>query len=124
MKLAILGIIAVAILGIIGLEVSKSSGKASPSASAAQTTTSTDTNTQPSTPSSSGTAATAVYKDGTYTGDSDSNPYGTVQIAVVISGGKISDVNFLQMPGGEGRTNMLTMMSKGPLKDSTLAKQN
>ncbi len=39
-----------------------------------------------------------TYKDGTYTGSAADAYYGTVQVAAVISGGKITDVKFLQYP--------------------------
>ena len=65
----------------------------------------------------------STYKDGTFTGDAEFNPYGTVQIAVVISGGKITDVNYLQMPEGAGHTNEVTAAVKPLLKQSTLQVQ-
>ncbi len=43
-------------------------------------------------------APTGQYKDGTYTGSAADAYYGTVQVAAVISGGKITDVKFLQYP--------------------------
>jgi uncharacterized protein with FMN-binding domain len=73
---------------------------------------------------SSNSNATAIYKDGTYSGNSEDNPYGTVQIAVVISGGKISNVNFLQMPGGSGHTDEVTRVAAPLLKQTTLQKQS
>jgi uncharacterized protein with FMN-binding domain len=42
------------------------------------------------------------YKDGTYDGSAIDTPYGTVQVAVVVSGEKISDVQFLKMPSDRG----------------------
>lgn len=39
-----------------------------------------------------------MYKDGTYIGDSVDAYYGYVQVKVVISGGKITDVIFLDYP--------------------------
>lgn len=38
------------------------------------------------------------YKDGTFTGDSADAFYGLIQVQAVISGGKITDVKFLQAP--------------------------
>ena len=38
------------------------------------------------------------YKDGSYTGDVTDAFYGNVQVKVTISGGKITDVQFLQYP--------------------------
>lgn len=73
--------------------------------------------------SNSGPSA-SVLKDGTFTGQGIDNPYGTVQIAVVISQGKITDVNFLNMPSDMGHSAMLSRMSQPLLKQTTIDKQN
>jgi len=64
------------------------------------------------------------YKDGTYNGSAADTPYGTVQIAVVINGGKISDVKFLQMPFAEDRSRQITSDSEPLLKQNTLQAQS
>jgi uncharacterized protein with FMN-binding domain len=69
-------------------------------------------------------SSNASYKDGTYTGDAEDTIYGTVQIAAVISGGKITDIRFLQMPGPEGHSKEVTAFAKDPLKQSTLNHQS
>ena len=43
-------------------------------------------------------AASAAYKDGTYTGSVEDAYYGNVQVQAVIQGGKIKQVKFLQYP--------------------------
>lgn len=43
-------------------------------------------------------AAGSAYKDGTYTGDVADAFYGNIQVKAIISGGKITDVQFLQHP--------------------------
>lgn len=65
-----------------------------------------------------------AYKDGTYTGDSEDTPYGMVQIAVVVSSGKITDVNFLQMPYDLNHSQMVTQVSEPLLKQTTLQHQS
>lgn len=57
----------------------------------ATTTESNSSSSSPPTPSS-------TYKDGSYTSAAEDAFYGNVQIKVVITGGKITDVNFLQYP--------------------------
>lgn len=42
--------------------------------------------------------ATSGWKDGTYTGTSIDFAYGKMQVAAVISGGKLTDVKFLNYP--------------------------
>ncbi|MCX6757599.1 MAG: FMN-binding protein [Candidatus Nomurabacteria bacterium] len=49
---------------------------------------------------------TGKYKNGTYTGDSVDASYGNVQVKVVISGGKIADVQFLDHPRGGNSTRI------------------
>ena len=87
-------------------------------------TSSPPSNTRAGSSSAASSQTAQTYKDGTYTGQPEDNPYGTVQIAVVISGGKISDVNFLQMPSGFGHTDEVTSAAEPLLKQSTLSAQS
>lgn len=65
------------------------------------------------------------YKDGAYTSGVAETLYGNVQISITITSGKISDVQFLQMPDkDDGRSRQLTEMSKPLLKKTTLEKQS
>jgi uncharacterized protein with FMN-binding domain len=70
------------------------------------TTTPNNTNAKPTTkpspiPTPTPTPAnTGKYRNGTYTGDVVDAYYGNVQVKVTISGGKISDVQFLDHPQG------------------------
>ena len=66
----------------------------------------------------------APYRDGSFTGSSNSDPYGPVEIKVVVSGGKITGVNFLQMPNADGHTREVTAFSEPLLKQSTIAHQS
>ena len=51
------------------------------------------------TSSESNSPATAsLYKDGTYTGSAADALYGNIQVQAIISGGKITNVTFLQYP--------------------------
>jgi uncharacterized protein with FMN-binding domain len=50
------------------------------------------------TTSSGGSTSSKTYKDGTYTGSVADAYYGNVQVSVTITGGKITDVKFLQYP--------------------------
>ena len=65
------------------------------------------------------------YKAGTYTSDVAETLYGNVEISIVITGGKISDVEFIQMPDkDDGRSREITKMAKPLLEDTTLEKQS
>ncbi len=116
MKKGIIIILAVAIIGAIALH-EKSGGNprlVSPgSVSGATSAVSNSSNVTP----------TKSYKDGTYTGQTENTPYGPVQISVAISSGKITDVNFLQMPNDLGHSQEITNFSEPLLKQETLQKQ-
>lgn len=47
---------------------------------------------------SSSASSSGTYKDGSYTGSTENAYYGDVQVKATISGGKITDVTFLQYP--------------------------
>ena len=68
------------------------------------TASTTPTTTQPGSSSSASTTSNVSYKDGTYTGATSENDYGPVQVSVVISGGKITDVTMLQTPSSHARS--------------------
>jgi len=78
----------------------------------------------PNTPSTASAAST--YKDGEYTSDTvqTDRGYGPVQIKLVVSGGKIADVQFLQMPSLPGHTEEVTAMAEPILKQEAIAKQS
>ena len=119
MKKGIIIILAVAIIGAIGLH-EKSGGTphlVSPSSTSSGSSTVSSSSSSAPTPSKG-------YKDGTYTGPTENTPYGPVEISVVVSGGKISNINFLQMPSDLEHSAMLTQYSEPLLKQTTLQAQN
>lgn len=87
-----------AIVGITGISAfltgrpatSNSSGSGSTNIDSTSNTQSTPANTAP-----------VAYRDGTYTGDAIDVDYGMVQVQAVISGGKITNIKFLQTPTAE-----------------------
>ncbi len=64
------------------------------------------------------------FRDGAYTGKAAETPYGTVQIKALIADHKIRDVQFLQMPAGEERSQEITAFAGPALKDNTLKAQS
>lgn len=101
MKKAVIGFAVLVVFAIYSLGIrhqspvltkpsSLSSGSTSSSPQRSTPTYSGD-GTPPSSPSTS-------YKDGTYTGSVADAYYGSVQVQATISGGKITDVKFLQYP--------------------------
>lgn len=122
MKKGIIIIMAVAIIGAIGLHEKSGSGSphlVSPASTSAGTSVTSSTGS-----GSSSNMPAKGYKDGTFTGQTEETPYGPVQVSVVVSGGKISDVNFLQMPSDLAHSQMVTQYSEPLLKQETLQKQN
>ncbi|HET7528772.1 MAG TPA: FMN-binding protein [Candidatus Saccharimonadales bacterium] len=117
MRRGVIIILAVAIIGILGIYAGGRKDK--PSALGAGSGFSAG---NPG--AASGTGGTADYKDGTYTGDAIDSPYGTVQVGAVVAGGKITDVDFLQMPSDRGHTQEVTAFSEPLLKQDTLKKQS
>ena len=73
---------------------------------------------------SSANAQTSTLRDGNFTGSDTQTPYGNVQIAITVSGGSITDVEFLKMPDGEDRSREITAFSKPQLKANTIKAQN
>lgn len=90
-------------------------------ATAAPTITTTEVSTTPS-PVVKTTAA--LFKDGTYTGPSSDAYYGNVQVKVVVSGGRITDVVFLDYPQ-DRRTSILINQQAIPLlKEEAITAQS
>ena len=89
--------------------------QASPSPSAGPT----DSSAAPTpSPSSSG------YKDGQYTGQDVFTQFGDVQVKVTISGGKITDVQPLQVPFDRPRSAEISQYAVPQLHDETLQAQS
>src|SRR6478609_3168740 len=124
MRKGLLIIITIAILGGLGLYVQKKPGASPLGVASARTSNTLSANTGAPTGSSTGPASSSSLKDGTFTGSAADTPYGTVQIAVVISGGKISDVNFLQMPSDQGHSREVTAYAEPLLKQNTISAQS
>jgi uncharacterized protein with FMN-binding domain len=123
-KRALVAIIAVAIIGALGAYGNKHSTTVSANTpNSAASSNSSGLSDNSSNNGSSGSSSKATYKDGTYNGATEDTPYGPVQIAVVVSGGKISDINFLQMPADEGHSQEVTAFSEPLLKQETIQKQ-
>jgi uncharacterized protein with FMN-binding domain len=69
-------------------------------------------------------AQAAHYKDGEYTGDPAEILWGYIQVKAVIQGGKIADVQFLQMPFDRARSVEITDFVKPLLKSEAIKAQS
>ena len=67
--------------------------------------------------------STGQYKDGTYTGKVADAIYGNLQLAAVISGGKLTDVQFLDYPKDQSHSLQVSQNSLPQLKQEAIAAQ-
>lgn len=68
--------------------------------------------------------ASSQYKDGRYTGNIADAYYGNVQIQTTISGGKITDVEFLDYPHDRGTSIEINSQAMPYLKQEAIQAQN
>ena len=69
-------------------------------------------------------ASGSGYRNGTYAGPAVDVGYGTVQVAAVISGGRLTAVQFLQMPFDAERSAAIASAAKPLLQQEALAAQS
>lgn len=85
------------------------------------------TNTSPSSQSSSSSPSavgSAQLKDGTYTGSVADAYYGNVEVAAVISSGKLSDVKVLQYPNNHSTSVDINQQALPYLKQEAVQSQS
>lgn len=78
----------------------------------------------PGTSGGTGNTPTASYKDGAYTGDIANAYYGNVQVEAVITGGKITAVQFLQYPNDNPNSQYINSQATPYLKQEAIQAQN
>ena len=85
----------------------------------------------PSTPAPTPTPASmpmmkrmGMYKDGSYTGSVQDAYYGNIQVQAVISGGRITDVIFLQFPNDNGTSQYINSQADPMLKQEAIQAQS
>lgn len=108
----------IAILSIAVLAFHKNEHKISPASSLS--------NGSGTNNSSSGntTSSNTVYKDGTYTGSVANAYYGNIQVGVVIQGGKIVKVNFLQTINDNPTSTYINQQADPYLKQEAIQAQS
>jgi uncharacterized protein with FMN-binding domain len=82
------------------------------------------TDTSSNTSTSSGIEPTVKLKDGTYTGTSVVTRFGDVQVAIVVSGGRITDATTPTLTGNEGRSEQINNEAAPILRSELLASQS
>jgi uncharacterized protein with FMN-binding domain len=69
-------------------------------------------------------SSNSPYKDGTYTGQDFPNQFGDTQVKVIISGGKIVDVQAIQLPFDRPRSEEISQYAEPQLHDEVLQAQS
>jgi uncharacterized protein with FMN-binding domain len=77
-----------------------------------------------SAPTPTPTPSGPTYKDGQYTGQDFQNQFGDTQVKVTISGGKITDVQALQLPFDRQRSAEISQYASPQLHDEVLQAQS
>lgn len=68
--------------------------------------------------------AKGQYRDGSFTGSVEDAYYGLIQVKAVISGGRLSDVQFLQYPNDNGTSISINTQSMPILRDEAIQAQS
>ena len=69
-------------------------------------------------------AKTGQFRDGTYTGDLTDAFYGPMQVELIVSGGKISDIKFLQYPNDRPTSIAINNQSNTILRQEAIESQS
>ncbi len=77
----------------------------------------------PSSSSSTSSSSATTLKDGSYTGQAVNINFGTVQVQAVVAGGKLTSINFLQMPSG-GNSSVVTASAQPQLLQEAVQAQS
>jgi len=88
------------------------------------TATTGSTNNSSSGSSNMGMMSSTKYKDGSYTGSVANAYYGNVQVQVSVSGGKITNVQFLQYPNDNPNSQYINSQATPYLKQEALQAQS
>ncbi|RIX31046.1 FMN-binding protein [Amnibacterium setariae] len=73
--------------------------------------------------SSSPSSGSTTAKDGTYTGTAETTRFGTTQVEVTISGGRITEVTTVQLNQADPRSLQISEEAAPTLRSEVLAKQ-
>ena len=104
---------------------SKTPVSASATNAPSQTSQNTATTTQPTTSSSSASQSNSSgLKDGTFTGTTETGFYDTIQVAVTISGGKITAVNTPILSGDSGHSDSINSYAVPQLNQEVISAQS
>ena len=114
-------------LGTTSVAIAAPSTDGTSSTSTSSTTsTGTGSSSASATPSSSASTSTSggsAAKDGTYTGAAETTRFGTTQVKVTISGGRITEITTVQLNQADPRSYQISVAAAPTLRSEVLAKQ-
>jgi uncharacterized protein with FMN-binding domain len=128
MRKTIAILVVVALLGM--LAVYELPPRAKKPATASVTSTQTQTTQNTAAAQSSGTSSSAAQasssglKDGTFTGTTETGFYDTIQVAITVSGGKITAVNTPVLSGDSGHSDSINSYAVPQLNQEVLSTQS
>jgi uncharacterized protein with FMN-binding domain len=124
MKKVIIGLVVLAVFVVYSIGIRHKAPILSKPSSLANTNPTTSTNTTSGSGNPPNSNSSASYKDGTYTGSVADAYYGNVQVEVTISGGKITDVKFLQYPNTHQVSVIINQQAMPYLKQEAVQAQS
>jgi len=98
--------------------------QASPTPGSSPTPSASPTPSDPSAPPPTPSPAGPTYKDGQYTGQDFQNQFGDTQVKVTVSGGRITEVQALQLPYDRQRSAEISQYAAPQLHDEVLQAQS
>lgn len=125
MKKAIISIFVVVAFAIYSIHArnEQSDVKVSAPSTSLQTSSSGSTGTA-TTATTASSSSSAPYKDGSYTGNAADAYYGYIQVKATISGGKLTDVTFLQHPNDQRESIQINGEAMPLLKQEAITAQS
>ena len=116
---------AVSALGSSTVQNNTGTGQGSNSSAQTGSTAAASPSASPSTSSSSSSSgSSSSKKSGTFTGSSVDTRYGPVQVQAVVSGGKLTNVNVLQVPDNGNYEDQIVSIALPELKSEALSAQS
>ncbi len=103
---------------------STSSSQSSTSSNISSTTGSSTVGSSTVSPAPTATTASSQYKDGTFNGSTQNAYWGNVQVAALISAGKITKIKILQYPNSHSTSVYINQQALPYLQQETIKAQN
>ena len=125
MRKTIIILVIVTLLGIAAAYELPAGGKTTTSTSTSSSSKpQTTSGTTPSQTTQSPSASTGQYKDGTYTGSTSSNMYEDIQVAITVSGGKITNITTPVVNSDSGHSQEINSFALPQLTQEAISAQN